>query len=63
MIQSVKQLHSLGVFHMDIKIENFLITQDSQLKLIDFNSSIQEPETKKTYGTFLYAAPETIFSE
>lgn len=38
MIQAVNNLHSLDLYHWDIKIENFLLDNKNNLKIIDFNS-------------------------
>ena len=36
MIECVELLHSLGLAHMDIKLENFVIGDDFSIKMIDF---------------------------
>mmetsp|Transcript_22989 Transcript_22989/g.19952 ORF Transcript_22989/g.19952 Transcript_22989/m.19952 type:complete len:132 (-) Transcript_22989:1318-1713(-) len=65
---AVKYLHSIGIMHRDLKLENFLFKSkypDSEIKLIDFGLStiFSETENKKfesMLGTPMYAAPEVI---
>lgn len=64
--QGVACLHSLGIIHRDIKIDNIVYTEQNtkiQVKLIDFGLSkiIGSGEyTSETYGTFCYMPPEII---
>ena len=36
LINAVSAIHEIGFTHMDIKLENILITNDGHLKLCDF---------------------------
>mmetsp|Transcript_117150 Transcript_117150/g.233434 ORF Transcript_117150/g.233434 Transcript_117150/m.233434 type:complete len:528 (-) Transcript_117150:144-1727(-) len=65
MLLAISYVHSHGVVHRDIKLENFLYdTPDSDhLKLIDFGfSKLWEPNTKMALscGTLAYVAPEVL---
>ena len=55
-------IHSYGIVHRDIKPENVMITDDGNVKLIDFDASraFKNGQSKDTQviGTAGYAAPE-----
>jgi serine/threonine protein kinase len=77
LIEAVKELHSQGIAHRDIKPQNILITGDKQVKLIDLNiskrmkdRSTSEDEAGKFKSVFftqisspMYAAPEIVSSD
>lgn len=64
--QGISCLHSLGIIHRDIKIDNIVYNEKNnkiQFKLIDFGLSkiIGSGEyASETYGTFCYMPPEII---
>jgi calcium-dependent protein kinase len=65
MLLAVNYIHSHGIVHRDIKLENFLYEKkdSNHLKLIDFGfSKIWEPNTKMALscGTLAYVAPEVL---
>lgn len=65
MLLAVNYLHSHGMVHRDLKLENFLYDQknSSHLKLIDFGfSKVWEPSIKMhvSCGTLSYVAPEVL---
>jgi len=62
-------LHTYGIVHRDLKLENVMMTDDSPTsvpKLVDFGlSAIISPERriKDSVGTISYAAPEILKGE
>ena len=63
---AINFIHSFGVIHRDLKLENVLLTDDSNkinIRLSDFGlSKIISPneKCKDPYGTIIYAAPEIL---
>lgn len=56
-------LHSMGIYHRDIKLENILINKDMTIKLIDFGfCTYSDPDSllKTICGSVKYLAPECI---
>ncbi len=59
-------LHSHGIIHRDLKPENILITEDGEIKVIDFGiaqlhdeqSSMSDKEKSQLMGTPNYMSPE-----
>eukprot|EP00913_Durusdinium_trenchii_P012176 g11437.t1 len=68
MLLAIRYLHSLGIVHRDIKLENFLYDEkgSNHLKLIDFGFSkawdpeVNQKKMKMSCGTICYVAPEVI---
>lgn len=62
MVKAVSYLHSINIIHRDIKLENFLVSENLEtIKIIDFGlASIYDPECPPTKicGTMISAAPE-----
>jgi len=63
----IKYLHSMGVVHRDIKLENIMVVNADlptpALKIADFGlSKLIEPAStaKEQVGTLLYVAPEIV---
>ena len=62
-LQGVQHMHSLGIVHRDIKIENFFLCQGMRLKVGDFGFSREmgEEDLSKTFcGSKAYASPELL---
>nr|XP_006811871.1 PREDICTED: SNF1-like protein kinase ssp2-like [Saccoglossus kowalevskii] len=64
LVSAVDHMHQAGVIHRDIKVENFLMDKDLNLKIIDFglsNMLSSDGVLRTQCGSPAYAAPE-IFS-
>lgn len=60
--QLLKFIHSKGIVHADLKLENILIV-NNRLKLCDFGfSKFSDEPAKKYYYTIPYTAPEQLSS-
>ena len=67
-LMAVHFIHSIGVYHRDIKLENFLVYWDREegremLKLCDFGFATMghpEEERVRAMGSLLYCAPELL---
>jgi len=65
MLLAINYIHTHGIVHRDLKLENFLYDQkgSSHLKLIDFGfSKMWDPNIKMqvSCGTLAYVAPEVL---
>ena len=63
LLKIVKYMHSIGVIHRDIKLENIMMTEDSKIFLIDFGlATFSFPKEVKRLncGTLNYSAPELL---
>nr|XP_020510256.2 serine/threonine-protein kinase pim-1-like [Labrus bergylta] len=63
LVDAVIEIHSRGVFHCDIKMENILVETGSEVprvRLIDFGCStfLSDGTYKSKQGTFEYTSPE-----
>ena len=60
LVDSMKYMHSRGVVHRDLKIENILFDQNMHLKVADFGfATYRNVGQLKSYrGTMTYMAPE-----
>lgn len=60
---AVGYLHSKGIMHRDLKLENILVDESGYLKIIDYGlaKTLNENQTSKTFcGTPEYLAPEMV---
>lgn len=56
----LKYIHSLGIIHRDIKLENIVVTNNNQVKIIDYDFMIKIGDSIDRCGTPYYVSPETI---
>ncbi|GME63224.1 kinase-like protein [Neofusicoccum parvum] len=72
MLNAVAHVHSLGVAHRDLKVENFMVSHDGTVKLIDFGSAsvFRDPVTghhvhhmENRVGTLITMPPEAESEE
>ncbi|BGP31614.1 serine/threonine protein kinase [Rhodotorula toruloides] len=66
-VDGVDYLHSMGLAHRDLKLDNCVMTHDNTVKLIDFGTAVvfRYPDQKPTkangiVGSDPYLAPEVI---
>jgi serine/threonine protein kinase len=60
LIDAIEHMHTLGVYHLDIKPQNILLDCGFQLKLTDFGFSSLQRVSSSNLGTDGYAAPEIL---
>jgi serine/threonine protein kinase len=62
LIEGIEYLHSKGIAHLDIKLENILLGEDFNLKIVDFDTSVKEGDVLKSAntGSLNARAPEII---
>jgi serine/threonine protein kinase/tetratricopeptide (TPR) repeat protein len=61
--EALKESHSKGIAHLDIKSDNIMINSKNQVKVMDFGLAklrgpTSEPRYESTYGTAAYMSPE-----
>lgn len=62
-VMAIGHLHSKGIMHRDLKLENVLVSESGYLKIIDYGLAKLSSDTSlaQTYcGTPEYLAPEMI---
>ena len=62
MLDAMSYAHSQEVIHRDIKPSNIMITQDAQVKIIDFGIAVKKEnlDTDIAMYTPMYASPEQV---
>src|SRR3990167_723828 len=60
---AVNELHENNICHLDLKLDNILVTPTGDVKLIDFGSAVtfdtsRKVTIKEQVGTAMYVAPE-----
>jgi len=59
LIKAIEYMHSQGIAHLDLKLENFMLDSDFNLKIIDFDhAQLIKDECVTSGGTINYRAPE-----
>ena len=60
-IEGLEYIHSKGIAHLDLKLENLMIGEEFKLKIIDFDQSqLLKDRWITSGGTLIYRAPEVV---
>mmetsp|Transcript_8939 Transcript_8939/g.20440 ORF Transcript_8939/g.20440 Transcript_8939/m.20440 type:complete len:652 (-) Transcript_8939:590-2545(-) len=62
-VQGLEHCHNSGIVHRDVKLDNLLIDENKNIKIVDFGFSVSfKPgqKLKKACGSPSYAAPEIV---
>lgn len=64
LLAAIDHCHSNGIAHRDIKLENFILDEEFNLKLMDFGMSVQNQDKSSMQsmpvGTPTYIPPEML---
>ena len=64
MVNILSFCHEQDIYHRDVKLENVMINEKGEIKLVDFGLSIHTKSLLTTIcGTPLYCSPEMMFME
>ena len=58
-METVEKLHTIGIYHLDLKLDNILVDKDFNIKIADFGLSKQK--TEKNKGKFTGEVGAKIF--
>lgn len=60
-MKGIQSIHNLGICHLDLKLENILLTDKFSPKIADFGAAtMNAPNLTNDFGTTVYAAPEFL---
>ena len=63
LVQALMYVHRRGIVHRDLKPDNILVTDNGQVKVLDFGIAAYEHDAQEgLVGTMLYLPPESIGS-
>src|SRR5262249_29462463 len=71
-LQAASVAHAQGVLHWEIKPENLMLSNDGQIKILDFGVARRLPRSDQSttvdrpgniYGTLAYMAPEVLLEK
>ncbi len=57
-LNELQRVHTLGVAHLDVKLENVLCNREGKLTIIDYGGAMHMSQMFGGGGTFFYGAPE-----
>lgn len=57
-VKGVEHMHSKGIWHRDLKVNNILVDKDFSVKIVDFGLASQKNINATHVGTAEYIAPE-----
>jgi len=61
LIEGLQYIHNQDIAHLDLKLENLLVGEDSKLKIADFDLACSLRDTElKTKGSRCFRAPEMV---
>eukprot|EP00298_Acanthocystis_sp_HF-20_P013352 c20308_g6_i1.p1 GENE.c20308_g6_i1~~c20308_g6_i1.p1 ORF type:complete len:334 (-),score=128.17 c20308_g6_i1:90-1091(-) len=63
LVNAVNFMHSCGISHRDIKIENCLVDKNGNILLTDFGFATRNKSSNRRCGTLQYFSPEMILSK